>query len=649
MIVLGNSSNASATAARSLQLASAALEESLDKLSSGRRIVNTRDDAAGAAVHMKLVAAFNRMNAVESNLLNANSLLQVQSSSLQELSALLSRMSELKVASMDATKSQADLSNYALEYSQLAAQIRKIDERTFNGLRLFSDTSSDSVARVSASEDGTQTLNITVPSMKVSTITDVACDKTYQIVTASMEWSEAEADAVSKGGHLAQFKSSTDWEQAVFQLGSSLTQNPLWIGLKQDAGSLAAATGWKWVTGENLGTARYGVDWDGGQPDNGGAGEAGAAASADALVWNQPASQCSTFGHLGDEDASNSAGDVTGYVIQYLDGTGATQYKAVRGTPLTWDQARLAAYTPAAGVLPANASQALARDFSVANASAVLTLSSTAGLSAGMSIEDGLLIPPGATIVSVDSTTQVTMSTAASTSASVTGGALTITRPQYPHLATLKTGAEYAAAKAQLQNQGVGTNEMLWLGGYQASVGAETDPEADWHWVAAVKAGDSLVNSTTDAALIWSSNNHGDQPDNLPSAAVGENVAYMSGSSGGWFDATQSPNQGGVTVSGYLLQTNTLTAITLDKIAAAEQWVSQYQAQCGAAMSRVQFQLDGVRNAKMNLEAAGSRIADVDVASETSKLNRAQVLMQAGATAMAQSNQSAQLVLRLLA
>ena len=167
MIVLGNSSNASASAARSLQLASVALEESLDKLSSGRRIVNTRDDAAGAAVHMKLVAAFNRMNAVESNLLNANSLVQVQSASLQELSALLSRMSELKVASMDATKSQADLSNYALEYSQLAAQIRKIDERTFNGLRLFSDTSSDSVAQVSASEDGTQPLNITVPTVPV--------------------------------------------------------------------------------------------------------------------------------------------------------------------------------------------------------------------------------------------------------------------------------------------------------------------------------------------------------------------------------------------------------------------------------------------------------------------------------------------------
>lgn len=649
MIILGSAANAAVQANRSLQLANAAAYSSLERLSSGSRITAPADDAGGAAVQMKLVAAFNRLGALKNNLLNALSYKQMQDASLRQVGDLLTRMSELKTLSLDPTKSSSDLSDYAAEYSGLAAQMRKVDEQTFNGIRLFSNTNLDQAMQLSASEDGTRMIRSAIPSMKVSTITDVACDKTYKIVSGAMEWAEAESDAISQGGHLAQFKLSTDWEQAVFQLGSALTNSPLWIGLKQDAGAALAGSGWKWVTGEAL-SATAVSNWSGGQPDNGGAAEAVSPASANALVWNQPASQCSTFGHLGDELADNADGVVTGYVIQYTDSGGNTKYKAVRGTSLSWDQARLAAYSPSAGVLPSNTAQ-IVGNYSTTTGSNTLTLSgssNTSGLSVGMSLSDGILVAPGSTIVSIDSPTQVTMSQASTVSGSITGGNLQASTPQQPHLAALKTASDYAAAKAQLQAQGVGTNEVLWLGGYQAPPGVETDPAADWHWVANVKAGDALIHPTTDAALSWASNEHSGQPDNMSSNAVGENVAYMSGSSGAWVDATQTPNQGATTVGGYLLQQDTLLAVTQSKLESAIQWVATARAECGAAISQLQFEVDGTQSGQVSLEAARSRISDVDVAAETGRLGRSQLLVQAATSAILQANATANLTLRLL-
>lgn len=650
MIVLGSGTNAAAEANRYLQLASASVYSSLGKLSGGTRIANPADDAGGLAVGMKLASAFNRLGAVQNNLLNAISFKQVQESALKHLGDLLGRMSELKTFSLDPTKSASDLSNYSQEYSLLAAEIRKMDQGTFNGIKLFSDTTTAQSLTISSDGEGTTSLVSAVPTLKASILTDVACEKTYEVVSGTMEWSDAEAEAISKGGHLAQFKTSTDWDEAFYQLGSALTAGPLWIGLKQDAGSAMASAGWKWVTGETLASQTAPANWAGGQPDNGGSPEVASPASADALVWNQPAAQCATFGHLGDELASNADGVVSGYVIQYTDSTGATKYQAVRGSALSWDQARLAAYSPSGGVLPTNTSQTIS-SYSTISGSTALTVSSTNALSVGMSLSDGgVLVANGSTIVAINNATKVvTMSQPSTVTGSVSGGVgLVASMPQNPHLATLKTAAEYAAAKSQLQTQGVGTNEVLWLGGYQSVSGTEADPSADWHWVASLQAGDSLVHPGTDASMSWDSNAHAQQPDNLSSKAVGENVAYMSGSLGQWSDATQNPNQGSTTVSGYLLQTDTIRSVTQAKLESALEWVATARAQCGADISTLQFEIDRSQNQQVNLEAAHSRIVDLDVAAEAGKLGRSQVLAQAASNALTQANSSSQIILRLL-
>ena len=68
----------------------------------------------------------------------------------------------------------------------------------------------------------------------------------------------------------------------------------------------------------------------------------------------------------------------------------------------------------------------------------------------------------------------------------------------------------------------------------------------------------------------------------------------------------------------------------------------------GAEQSRLTFAADMLSINKVNLEASVSRIQDVDVADESTKLARYNILQQAGTAMLAQANQSSQSILRLI-
>ncbi len=68
----------------------------------------------------------------------------------------------------------------------------------------------------------------------------------------------------------------------------------------------------------------------------------------------------------------------------------------------------------------------------------------------------------------------------------------------------------------------------------------------------------------------------------------------------------------------------------------------------GAQQSRISAALSVVSAAKLNVTAAASRITDADIAQESSDLVRKQILMQTGASLLAQANQQPQLALSLL-
>jgi len=90
------------------------------------------------------------------------------------------------------------------------------------------------------------------------------------------------------------------------------------------------------------------------------------------------------------------------------------------------------------------------------------------------------------------------------------------------------------------------------------------------------------------------------------------------------------------------------TAGNLSLVTNAIQNLAEKMATNGAESSRIQFALDSLNVNQVNLEAALSRIQDVDVAAETAKLARANILVQAGAAMLTQANASQSIALKLL-
>ena len=131
------SNGAANSAASSLNKNSAKLQQSLTRLSSGKKITAPADDAGGLAVSMKLTSAIGRNRSVIANIQNAISFGEVQDGALQSSATIINRMSELKSMSLDVLKSPADVANYNVEFEALQQQLHSIASEKFNGVSLF--------------------------------------------------------------------------------------------------------------------------------------------------------------------------------------------------------------------------------------------------------------------------------------------------------------------------------------------------------------------------------------------------------------------------------------------------------------------------------------------------------------------------------
>ncbi len=101
-------------------------------------------------------------------------------------------------------------------------------------------------------------------------------------------------------------------------------------------------------------------------------------------------------------------------------------------------------------------------------------------------------------------------------------------------------------------------------------------------------------------------------------------------------------------ISALSLSSATDAQAALDTIDSALQTVSDARATFGAAGNRLTSVISQIQSAAENLSAANSRIRDVDVAEESSRMTRSQILMQAGVSVLAQANQAPQVALKLI-
>ena len=133
-----NFNQSAAFASRIANVNDSNLQNTMNALSSGKRINSAKDDASGLAVSTKMQSMIRGLNQAARNIADGSSMLNVASGYLQETTDILQRIRELAVQSSNGIYSDEQRSMIQIEVSQLVSEVDRIaSSATFNGLQLF--------------------------------------------------------------------------------------------------------------------------------------------------------------------------------------------------------------------------------------------------------------------------------------------------------------------------------------------------------------------------------------------------------------------------------------------------------------------------------------------------------------------------------
>ena len=216
--------------ASNLNKSQSALGRALSRLSSGDKIQNPSDDAAGLAVSEKLKAQQGRVNAASNNVQSAISYVQTTDGFLSNIASILSRLSELTTQAKDVTKNSQDIALYNQEFVSLKNQLQQTiggsvygitgtPLGTFNGISLFGNTTA---LTVTIGEDNSQTLSI--PGINLRD-TSVSANPIYALLSIAtglnVSDSNAGATVTSAIQQLATVRASLGATQSRLQVVAS--------------------------------------------------------------------------------------------------------------------------------------------------------------------------------------------------------------------------------------------------------------------------------------------------------------------------------------------------------------------------------------------------------------------------------------------
>lgn len=123
---------------RELKKVSGEADESFAKLSSGKRITKSADDAAGLGIAKKMEAEVKGYRMAQRNAGAGVSMIQVAEGGLDESSNILTRMRELSIQAASDTVGERERGYLNLEYEQLVEEVDRISKTTtFSGAKLL--------------------------------------------------------------------------------------------------------------------------------------------------------------------------------------------------------------------------------------------------------------------------------------------------------------------------------------------------------------------------------------------------------------------------------------------------------------------------------------------------------------------------------
>jgi flagellin-like hook-associated protein FlgL len=133
-----NSNPSAMLIAQSMASKDRSIAESMERLSTGRRINSASDDAAGLAIATKMTSQVRGLDQAARNVNNASSMVQLADGAAAQISDIYQRMREIAIQAADGSNSTQDIEVLNVEFKQAAAEVdRIVDSTQFNGKNLL--------------------------------------------------------------------------------------------------------------------------------------------------------------------------------------------------------------------------------------------------------------------------------------------------------------------------------------------------------------------------------------------------------------------------------------------------------------------------------------------------------------------------------
>jgi flagellin len=177
-----STNTAANSAVRYLNINSAQESSALSKLSSGSKITQASDDAAGLAISTRISSDVTTLQQAATNASQATSILQTADGGASNISDILARMKSLASESSSGTVTDSSRAYINSEFSQLTSEIDSIASGTrYSGQSLLDGTSAfASGVAILVGSSASDTISVTLSSLTSTSLGISALDVSTQ-------------------------------------------------------------------------------------------------------------------------------------------------------------------------------------------------------------------------------------------------------------------------------------------------------------------------------------------------------------------------------------------------------------------------------------------------------------------------------------
>ena len=166
-----NTNVAASITANALTKNERAMSQAMERLSTGQRINNAGDDAAGLAISSRMTSQINGLNMAVRNANDAISMVTTEDGALVEVTNMLQRMRELAVQAASGTYSSTDRTALDTEFAALASEIQRIGSNVeFNGTKILDGSGVSGAQSFQVGANASQTVSHTFSVTKSSAV-----------------------------------------------------------------------------------------------------------------------------------------------------------------------------------------------------------------------------------------------------------------------------------------------------------------------------------------------------------------------------------------------------------------------------------------------------------------------------------------------